>query len=308
MFHYNIPGAVKALQRLQNEKDQLKVNAFEEIESLLRFLQSFAGIHQRVFFGLQKVLKSPELVKIVLSSSFDDFDFYSKTESIEKSVLAEAIEIRGMLKMMVMQLKSTKYTDEYMNLIKDFLCRDINVKGILMCQKISITDRLPFLIRFAPEQLLACVEECVKEAIDKGYLEFIMMLEDESEIVDLVQAYLDRSHDIQTAAIVGLKLLSVKLVTTEINVNKISQWYKNYQRFLNKNQLFTERTNTDEKKIEIFKNCLNISKEEQTKATELYFYCWNCKNPYSLTQYVLMSDLAKIKEAGQRYRENKQRV
>lgn len=236
------------------------------------------------------MLKSPELVKIILSSSFDNLDFYSNASSIDKSVLAEAIEIRGMLKMMVLQLKSTKYTDEYMNLIKDFLCREINVKAILMCQKISITDRLPFLIRFAPEELLACVEDCVKEAIAKGYLEFIMMLEDESEIVELVQAYLDRSHDIQTASILGLKLLSVKLVTSDENVNKIAMWYRNYQRFLNKNQLFTERTNTDEKKIEIFKNGLNISKEEQTKSTELYHYCWNCKNPYSLTQYVWSFD------------------
>jgi hypothetical protein len=225
-------------------------------------------------------------MKIVLSSDFDGVDFYSNFSSMDNKVIAEAIEIRGMLKMMILQLGNTRFTDEYMNLIKDFLCRQIDVKAILLCQQISLIDRLPFLIRFAPEKLLQVVEECVNDAIEKGYLEFIMMLEDEDQIMNLVQAYLDRSHDIQTASIVGLKLLSVKLITKDINVNKIEIWYKNYQRFLNKSQLFIERTATDEKKIEIFKNSLNISKEEQTKPSELYFYCWNCKNPYSLTQYV----------------------
>jgi hypothetical protein len=228
----------------------------------------------------------------VLSSEFDPVDFYTSFASIDKKVIAEAIEMRGMLKMMVLQLSSLRYTDEYMNLIKDFLCRDIKVKDILLCQQISLVDRLAFLIRFSPESLLECVEDCVNQAIEKGYLEFIMMLEDEDQIMQLVQAYLDRSHDIQTASIVGLKLLSVRLITKEENVEKISVWYRNYQRFLNKAQLFNERTATDEKKIEIFRNSLGISKEDQTKPSELYFYCWNCKNPYSLMQYVGPLDLS----------------
>ena len=79
------------------------------------------------------------------------------------------------------------------------------------------------------------MDDCIKEAIKQGYLEFISMIEDQNEIIDLIQAYLDRSCDIQTASAVGLKLLSLKLIVKEDCVSRISLWYKTYQSFLNKN-------------------------------------------------------------------------
>jgi uncharacterized C2H2 Zn-finger protein len=232
------------------------------------------------------VLKKPELTERILRSDFEQLKFSANLTPEQQEITAEAIEIKGMMKMMAQQASSLQYSDQYLNLMRAFICKDIDAKTILLCQDISITDRIPFLIRFAPEKLLEAIEECVKEAVQKGYLEFIILLEDEEQIVQLVQSYLDQSSDIQTTAVVGLKLISMRLVTKPELVDRISKWYKNYQGFLNKNQLYLKRAKTDEKKIEIFRVALSISKEEQTRNSELFLYCGNCKNPFSLAQYV----------------------
>lgn len=244
----------------------------------------------------------PELMDLVLSSEFESLKFKQNTNSEKYNIIGTAIELKGMLKMIEIQLSTVNYSDEYLNLVRDFLCHKVDAKKILLCQKLSLIDRIPFLIRFAPEQLLEVLDECIKEACDQGYLEFIILIQEEHQIIQLIQSYLDRTGDIQTTAIVGLKLLSIKLITKEELVARVITWYKFYQSFLNKNQLYIKRAKVDEKKIEIVKNVLGVNKEEQTRHAEVNLTCYHCKNPSSLSQWVSLLLRAQVQETRKRPR------
>lgn len=236
---------------------------------------------------------------LVLSLDFSSLTFKPTDPKQNFDIVAAAIELKGMMKMISQQVRLNNFHNEYLNLIRDFLCREFDAKRILLCQQISLLDRLPFLLRFAPDKLLEVLDEAVREAVEQGYLEFIMLIEEEETVVQLVQAYLDRTGDIQTTAIIGLKLFSMKAITKEDLVARVFKWYSYYQSFLNKNQMYAKRARVDEKKIEIVRNIIGTSKEEQTRKSEVNLVCYHCKNPTSLTQWVPAAHPAQDEEAGQ---------
>ena len=123
-------------------------------------------------------------------------------------------------------------------------------------------------------------------SIEGGHLEFISMLEKEEDIMELVQSYLDSSSDIQATASIGLKLLQTGLVTSSSQICRLSEWYMHYKNFLNKNRLYGIRAKTEEVKIKIFAECLKVSKEDQTRDSELWFFCSGCRNPFSVVEYL----------------------
>jgi hypothetical protein len=247
---------------------------------------SFDRIHSKVL-RFNEILEKPELTACVTSPSFETMQFIQDKNINDSQIMAEAIEIRGMLKMMSLNVSTFEYFNEYIGLIKGFASRNLNAKDLLLNQKISIIDRICVLLRFEPVAFLNVLDECLKIAIEMGFIEFIVLLEAEEDIVNLIQSYLDRSGDIQTCAILGVKLISLKMVTREEPVNRLLKFYKEYQIFLDKNGLYLERAKLDEQKIDVFLKLQNLTKEDQTKDSEFYLNCFSCKAPYALNQYVV---------------------
>lgn len=173
-----------------------------------------------------------------------------------------------------MRSQITKFTfkNPYLQLIKNFMTNDYDIMEILKDSRIAINDRLAFLLRFQTSKISDVCSELEKHAFDTASIEFIVLFGDSELSFLLIQQYIDKTSDIQTAAMIGYLLTGLNIFPDKRELNLI---YREYIDFLNFHQLFYHRAKIDKETTEIkektahFKSTINQSELSQLSC----YYC-----------------------------------
>ncbi|KAI9908639.1 hypothetical protein PsorP6_016417 [Peronosclerospora sorghi] len=113
---------------------------------------------------------------------------------------------------------------------------------ILNDETLPLSDRLAFACRFLQaDELLAFVAQYEAESLECGRLEGLIVTGLNTDGVRLLQAYLDRTGDIQTLALLAARLPSSYVA----HVSPLDTWIESYKDLLNHWQLFHERARFD---------------------------------------------------------------
>lgn len=106
---------------------------------------------------------------------------------------------------------------------------------------LPLTERLGIALRFLPKlEVTKFLVSLTTRALNSGDLEALMLTGLTSRSIELFQSYLDRTHDIQTVA-----LLSCYAYPHYVDNPVFSSWIHEYKRLLNCWQYYTQRARLD---------------------------------------------------------------
>ncbi|XP_055353285.1 GATOR complex protein MIOS-like [Paramacrobiotus metropolitanus] len=120
--------------------------------------------------------------------------------------------------------------------------RDATFRKIAEDDKMELEDRLAFACMFFPDQKLAeFIKDLTEKFTSRGILEGLCLTGFGSEGVDLVQSYVDRTSDVQTAS-----LLMAIVTTREWQEDqRCHQWIENYREVLDSWMFWDARATFD---------------------------------------------------------------
>ena len=114
-------------------------------------------------------------------------------------------------------------------------------RRVLQDPDISLADRAAFACRFLPPaQLKAFLRQQGVSCLEEGNLEGILLFGLEGEGLHLLQAYVDRTGDIQTAGLLTSRVLAWPERGRD-DVNVTQEWIEGYRDLLDTCQLWHER-------------------------------------------------------------------
>lgn len=103
------------------------------------------------------------------------------------------------------------FEDPHLELIRSFLSGDFDLLDIMKDSRIAIFDRLGFLLRFGTPQVRQVLDQVADYAIAEGAIEFIVIFGSSEKTISILQSFLDKTSDIQTAAIIAHLLTSLRV-------------------------------------------------------------------------------------------------
>ena len=104
-------------------------------------------------------------------------------------------------------------------------------------------------------------------------LGFMILAQNEVELISFLERYMNLTGDIQSCAIIGVMLLSLRMVKDD---KKINAWYHEYQDFLNKKDQYGHRAKMDKNRYEL----VSETKKNRTYGT-IYISCKRCNKNLS---------------------------
>lgn len=103
--------------------------------------------------------------------------------------------------------------DPHLRAIFNFLADD-TYSGVLYEEGVSISDRMAFACAFLNDrQLSEYVKFIIQHSIERGDLNGLLVTGATLDGIQLLQAFVDRTDDIQTAALIGSKIMPADLQT-----------------------------------------------------------------------------------------------
>ena len=131
---------------------------------------------------------------------------------------------------------------------------------------ISLCDRMAFACRFLPDkQLGAFLSEEMSAAVESGSLEGIVLTGFGKLGIELLQAYVDTTGDVQTAALVSAHIIETELEV--VDFQRLNKWVSAYRELLNVWQLWHIRGQLDVK-IADRRRLRNTIREEAAEGVE----------------------------------------
>jgi WD repeat-containing protein mio len=119
---------------------------------------------------------------------------------------------------------------------------DESYKGVLSEDGVSISDRMAFACNFLNDQELSeYVKQMIQECIKKGDLNGLLVTGATPDGIQLLQAFIDRTDDVQTAALIGAKIMPQDLQTD----NRIQSWIMSLRDMMNMWQMWEKRAAFD---------------------------------------------------------------
>jgi hypothetical protein len=129
-------------------------------------------------------------------------------------------------------------SDPYLRAMVKSLAGDTSWGEILYDTDLPLLERIVLAIRFVGDDMLSrFLEEQSRRCLEDGSLHGIVLLGLTTDGIQLVQRYLDRTGDIQTAAIIGA------LIPTKIG--NVSRWIETYRDMLDGWKCFKARVRYD---------------------------------------------------------------
>lgn len=117
--------------------------------------------------------------------------------------------------------------DPHLRAIFSFLASESeNFENVLNECGVSLGDRIAFACSFLSDQKLNdFVKKTIQICIDDGDLNGLLLTGNNVEGVTLLQSYVDKTDDVQTAALIGCRILPPEL----INDKRMQCWITNYR-------------------------------------------------------------------------------
>eukprot|EP00808_Paulinella_micropora_P021905 g29164.t1 len=139
----------------------------------------------------------------------------------------------------------------YLRVTFDFLASDTNtIKRILFRKRVQLRDRMAFACRFLPDRELArYVRKCAQLHSDTGTLDGLVLTGLGPAAIPLLQAYLDRTADVQTVALLACYCLVHQAPAQD---PRLLSWIDTYRRLLNQWGLWTLRARFDVARAVLF--------------------------------------------------------
>lgn len=148
---------------------------------------------------------------------------------------------------------------------------------------LPLTERLGIALRFLPQKEVGkYLNTLTTRAILKGDLEGIILTGFTPKVLYLLQAYLDRSGDIQTVC-----LLISFAWPRFVDNPQFPMWFSEYRQLLNSWQYFTQRA-----RLDVARNKLDSQHPGFTPPIvgQAYLRCSHCKNIINWTKQTLSRD------------------
>lgn len=162
--------------------------------------------------------------------------------------------------------------DPHLRAIFNFLA-DETYNGVLYEDGISISDRMAFACAFLNDrQLSEYVKFMIQNSIEKGDLNGLLVTGATLDGIQLLQSFVDRTDDVQTAALIGAKIMPPDLQTD----NRIQSWITSLRNMMNIWQMWEKRATFD---IAIQKSMKSSPKSPKS----VYLLCSFCGKSVSAT-------------------------
>ncbi|KAJ9123295.1 hypothetical protein QFC22_001493 [Naganishia vaughanmartiniae] len=129
-------------------------------------------------------------------------------------------------------------SDPYLRAMVKSLAGDTSWGEILYDTDLPLLERIVLAIRFVGDDMLSTfLEEQARRCLEDGSLHGIVLLGLTSDGIQLVQRYLDRTGDIQTAAVIGALIPN--------KIGNVTRWIETYRDMLDGWKCFKARVRFD---------------------------------------------------------------
>nr|XP_054767696.1 GATOR complex protein MIOS-like [Lytechinus pictus] len=157
---------------------------------------------------------------------------------------------------------------------------DDKYEAVVRELEISIEDRVAFACIFLNDvQLVTFVQDLTLQVVTDGNLAGVLLTGLTKDGVELLQSYVDRTADVQTASLVAVQALSPDLYREE----SVQHWIESYRQLLDTWRLWHERAKFD---------LLYQAHAKEKVSKQIYVSCHFCQSPIS------PSELAKGGKSG----------
>jgi hypothetical protein len=164
-----------------------------------------------------------------------------------------------------LQCSSAQIEDAYLRAIFSFLSDD-TYAGVLYEDGVTISDRMAFACTFLNDrQLSEYVKHMIQNCIERGDLSGLLVTGATIDGIQLLQAFVDRTDDVQTAALIGQKILPADLQTD----NRLQSWIAILRNLMNTWEMFEKRAAFD---ISI----ASAARTSQKTPKSIYLLCSFC--------------------------------
>jgi len=124
------------------------------------------------------------------------------------------------------------------------ICTDNGHQEILGYESLSLCDRVAFACRFlSRNELKPFLEKCILDCQKTGNVEGVTITGIETEGVKILQSYVDRYADVQTAALITSRVIFPASWTLERRIS--AEWLEAYRSLLNSWQMWQSRAMFD---------------------------------------------------------------
>lgn len=133
--------------------------------------------------------------------------------------------------------------DPHLRAIFSFLTMEKdNFDAVLKEEGLSLADRVAFACKYLSEtKLTEYIKQRIQRAIECGDLNGLLLTGESLDGINILQAYMDASFDVQTVALVAINYFRNEHFTD----NRIQYWIANYLDYLNSWGLWEKRAELD---------------------------------------------------------------
>ncbi|CAR28845.1 ZYRO0F13288p [Zygosaccharomyces rouxii] len=179
---------------------------------------------------------------------------------------------------------SAELEDPYLRVIFAFIADD-DWWDILYEPAISLRERLGVALRFLNDiDLSRFLERTSSAVIKSGELEGLILTGITPSGIDLLQSYVDKTSDVQTAA-----LISLFGCPRYFKDKRVDEWVQTYRSMLNSWGLFAMRSKFDCLRTKLSETS-NGEIRAEVKPRQMYVQCMNCKENISKTNSSLYNN------------------
>jgi len=113
---------------------------------------------------------------------------------------------------------------------------------VLDPKNLAFVDRIAFATKFLSDRLLSeYLEKEWDSLLEVGSLEGLLLSSSHINSLNIIQAYVDRTGDIQTASWISVYIFPLEILRTD----KVGDWIQNYRTMLDQWNMFGERSELD---------------------------------------------------------------
>ncbi|KAK7109429.1 GATOR2 complex protein MIOS-like [Littorina saxatilis] len=137
----------------------------------------------------------------------------------------------------------SQLADPYLRAIFGFLASDSDYyEDVLNEEGLSVEDRVAFALTYLPDtQLRDRINRLADDLVCKGDLDGMLLTGMSNEGVDLLECYVDRTSDVQTAAVTAVFSGTAQTMSDE----RVTTWINSYRTLLDQWALWHERCKFD---------------------------------------------------------------
>lgn len=161
--------------------------------------------------------------------------------------------------------------DPHLRAIFSFLA-DETFSGVLHEEGISLSDRMAFACMFLNDrQLSEYVKYLIQHSITNGNLQGLLLTGATIDGIQLLQAFVDKTDDVQTASLIGAKIMPLDLQSD----NRLQTWIVIMRNLMNIWEMYEKRAAFD----------ISIASSKSSKSTpkSIFLLCTFCGKSVSAT-------------------------